>query len=137
MAGKKQKYYTDLQNQRGDRRRVGIELRDGSVWYVKPASLEHRRLLMTAEERQAEAAEIAAAHFEEQFASLSPKQQVAYRKRRDALGRFVACEPGERITADSRAPRKRKPAATEKPKRRRWRKSQASIIREQMRAAGQ
>src|SRR3712207_55693 len=150
VAGRKQKPYTELQNQRGDRRRGGVELgggsiwdvqpgsvghrllsitaeggdgeivekgagaggafelEDGSIWYVKPASVEHRLLLMTAEERDAEIAEKAAAAvaaFEEQyFASLSPKAQVAHRKRRDDLGRFLPCAPGERIVADRCSP---------------------------------
>ena len=68
------------------------------------------------------------------------KSEVAGLKPRDERGRFVKVE-GERIVASERKPRKkRQPAAppvAEQPKRRRRRwKSEASIIRAQLREAG-
>ena len=98
------------------------------------------------------AIDVAIAQIERQFAGtgrilgawdkepVSPaKSEVASLKPRDEWGRFVKVE-GERIVASERKPRKRRaetvPEPAAKPKRRR-RKSQASLIREEMRAAGQ
>ena len=67
------------------------------------------------------------------------KSEVASLKPRDEHGRFLPVE-GEKIVASERKPRKRRtdpaPEPAAKPRRRR-RKSQASLIRDEMRAAGQ
>ncbi len=67
------------------------------------------------------------------------KSEVASLKPRDERGRFLPVK-GETIVASARMPRNRRadtvPEPAAKPKRRR-RKSQASVIREEMRAAGQ
>ena len=91
------------------------------------------------------AIDLAIAQIEREFAGgykqpVSPaKSEVAQARPRDERGRFLPVE-GEKIVASERKPRKRRteaaPEPAAKPKRRR-RKSQASIIREQMRAAGQ
>ena len=91
------------------------------------------------------AIDLAIAQIERQFASggkepvSAAKSEVASLKPRDERGRFLPVE-GEKIVASERKPRKRRtdpaPEPPQKRKRRRQ-KSEASIIREQMRAAGQ
>ena len=131
-GNRRQKRPEDLQGR-------GSRYRGQKTIYLEPPVLTP--------EQQAErerALDVAIGQIERQFASgrelvSEAKSEVASLKPRDERGRFLPVE-GERIVASERKPRKKrsdtapKPAA--KPKRRR-RKSQASIIREQMRAAGQ
>ena len=138
MAGRRQKRPEDLQG-------YGSRYCGQKTIYLEPpmpAQLGERD----------RAIDLAIAHIERQFAGtdsilgawdkepVSPaKSEVASLKPRDERGRFVKVE-GERIVASERKPRTRRadrvPEPAAKLKRRR-RKSQASIIREQMRAAGQ
>ncbi len=131
MAGKRQKRPEDLQG-RGSRyvgqRTIYLEPRTPAPSVARERALD-----------------VAIAQIERQFARgdsepVSPaKSEVAQLRPRDERGRFVKVE-GERIVASEHKPRKKRsdpaPEPAAKPKRRR-RKSQASLIREEMRAAGQ
>ena len=132
-GNRRQKRPEDLQGR-------GSRYRGQKTIYLEPRVLSP--------EQQAErerALDVAIAQIERQFARgdgepVSPaKSEVASLRPRDERGRFLPVE-GERIVASERKPRKRRtdpaPEPAAKPKRRR-RKSEASIIREQMRAAGQ
>ena len=133
MAGKRQKRPEDLQGR-------GSRYRGQRTIYLEP-----RVLAPEQEGGRERALDVAIAQIERQFARgsgepVSPaKSEVAQMRPRDERGRFLPVE-GERIVASERKPRKKRtdaaPEPAAKPKRRR-RKSQASIIREQMRAAGQ
>ncbi len=133
MAGKRQKRPEELQG-------YGSRYRGQRTVYLEP------RVLSPEQEVERERAlDVAIAQIERQFArgggepASAAKSEVAQLKPRDGRGRFLPVE-GEKIVASERKPRKKRsdpvPAPAAKPKRRR-RKSEASIIREQMRAAGQ
>ena len=117
----------------------------------KTIDLQPRASTPEQEAERERAIDIAIAQIERQFAGtgrilggeeqVSPaKSEVAQLKPRDERGRFLPVE-GEKIVASERKPRKRAggkdlpPEPVGKPKRRR-RKSQATIIRAEMRAQG-
>ena len=133
MAGRRQKRPEDLQGR-------GSRYRGQRTIYLEPrapAQVEGRE----------RAIDVAIAQMERQFASggkeptSAAKSEVASLKPRDERGRFLPVE-GERIVASERKPRKKRQTVVttlpvaERPQRRRRRKSEASIIRAQMREAG-
>ena len=133
MAGKRQKRPEDLQGR-------GSRYRGQRTIYLEPRVLSPEQ-----EANRERAIDLAIAQIERQFAGggkelvSEAKSEVASLKPRDERGRFLPVE-GEKIVASERKPRKRRtdpaPEPAAKPKRCR-RKSEASIIREQMRVAGQ
>lgn len=77
MRGRPRKPYHELQNKRGDRRRVVLDLGGGVTWTV-PADSLAAALALRSRPQQAGAGD-----------TLSPKAAIARQKPRDGRGRFV------------------------------------------------